>query len=105
MAVIKPVSETQIFRIAYGIVAETGQYPKDCRVWRKQDKKSWTEFQAHFIEAQSDLRERQQTSCQVGYGANNLVQIEEAFANLTQATSEYRAAVTNLAGANMNLMI
>ena len=34
---------------------------------------------------------------------NNLVGIEEAFANLTQATTDYRAAVTDFTDANMNL--
>ena len=72
----EPVSETQLVRITYGLVAETGHYPEDCRAWRNQDDKSWTTFQAHFIEAQADLRERQQTSRQGGYGANNLVGIE-----------------------------
>ena len=38
-----------------------------------------------------------------GYGANNLVGIEEAFANLAQATLEDRAGVTTLTRANMNL--
>ena len=32
-----PVSETQLVRIAYGLVAETGQYPEDCRAWRNHD--------------------------------------------------------------------
>ena len=94
----KPVLETQLFRIAYGLVAETGKYPEDFRAWRNQDDKSWTTFQDHFIEAQADLRESPQTSCQDGYRANNLVGIEEAFANLAQAT-----AVTNLTDANRHL--
>ena len=34
---------------------------------------------------------------------NNLVGIEESFVNLTQATADYRAAVTDLTDANMNL--
>ena len=63
----EPVSETQLVRIAYGLVTETGQYPEDCRSWKNQDDKSWTTFQDHFIEAQADLRERQQTSRQGGY--------------------------------------
>ena len=84
-------------------MAETGQYPEDCRTWRNQDDKSWTTFQAHFIEAQADLRERQKTSRQGRYGANNLVVIEEAFTNLAQATAEDRAAVTNLTDENRHL--
>ena len=47
----KPVSEMELVRIAYRLVAETGQYPEDCRAWRNQDEKSWTYFQDHFIEA------------------------------------------------------
>ena len=98
-----PVSETQLVRIAYGLVAETGQYPEDCRAWRNQDDKSCTIFHAHLIEAQDNLRERQQTSRQGGYGANNLVGIEEAFTNLAHTTAEDRAAVTNLTEANIHL--
>ena len=30
-AASKPVSETQLVRISYGLVTETGQYPEDCR--------------------------------------------------------------------------
>ena len=69
----------------------------------KQDDKSWTSFQAHFIEAKADLRERQQTSLQGGYRTNNLVGIEEAFANFAQETAEDRAEVTSLADANIHL--
>ena len=70
------VLETQLVRIAYELVAETGQYPEDCRAWRNQDDKSSTYFQSHFIEEQADLRERRKTSRQGGYGVNNLVGIE-----------------------------
>ena len=84
-------------------MAETGQYPEYCRALINQDDKSWTSFQAHFIEAQFDIRERQKTSLQSGYGANNLVGIEENFSNLDQAAAEDRASVTNLTDANMNL--
>ena len=33
-AASEPVSETQLVCIAYGIVADTGKYPEDCREWR-----------------------------------------------------------------------
>ena len=71
----KPVTETQIVCIPYGMVAETGQYPEDCWVWRSREDKYWTVFQAHFIEAQVDLQERQQTAHQDGYVSNNLVRM------------------------------
>ena len=95
--------KTQLPRIAYGLVAETGQYPEKCRAWRNQEDKSWTTFQVYLIEAQTNLRDRQKTSQQGGYGANNLVFIEEAFANLAQATAEDREAVTKLTKANRYL--
>ena len=99
----KPVSETQLVCIAYGLVAETGQYPEDYRAWRNQDYKSWTTLQSHFIEAQADLIEREKTSLQGGYVPNNLVGINKAFAKPAQARLEDRAAVTNLADANIHL--
>ena len=98
-----PVSETQLLRIAYRLVVETCPYPEYCRAWRNQDEKSWTTFQAHFIETQADLRERQKTSHQGGYRANNLVGIEEAFSNLAQATADDRVAVNKLTDANRYL--
>ena len=51
----EPVSDTQLVHITYRLEADTGQYPEDCRYWSNQDDKSWTTFQAHFIEAQADL--------------------------------------------------
>ena len=40
---------------------------------------------------------------QGGYGANNLIEIENAFANLAQATADDRTSVINLTGPSMNL--
>ena len=40
-AASEPVSETQLVRIAYGLVYKTGQYPEDCRAWSNQDNKYW----------------------------------------------------------------
>ena len=102
-AASKAVSETQIVRIAYRLVAETGQYPEDCCMWMTQYDKFLTAFQDHSIEAQADLKERRQTLCQGGYGADNLVGIEEDSTNLTQETAEDKAAVTYITGSNINL--
>ena len=102
-AASEPVSETQLVHITYGLVAKTVQYPEDCSFWRNQDYKSWISFQACFIEAQADLRERQQTSRQGVYRANNLVGIKKAFVNLSQAAPEDRVVVTNLTDANKHL--
>ena len=72
----EPVLYTQLVRIPYELVVNTGQLPEDCRSWRNQDDKYWITFQVHCIESQVELRERQQTSRQGGYRANNLVGIE-----------------------------
>ena len=64
--------ETHLFHIAYGLVAKMGKYPENFRVWRTQDEKSLISFQAQIIKAQSNLQERQQTSRQGGYGANQM---------------------------------
>ena len=53
--------------------------------------KTWTTFQAHSIEVQANLRERQKTSCQGGYHTittNITMKMSMAFENLTQATAE-----------------
>ena len=84
-------------------MANTGQYPENCRASRNQDEKLWTSFQDHFIEAYNSLRETQKTSRQGGYRANNLVGIEEALANLYQVTAKDRVAVTNLNDSNRHI--
>ena len=38
-AVSDPVFYTQLVRIAYGLMVNTGQYPEHCRTWRNQDEK------------------------------------------------------------------
>ena len=65
----EPITGGQVVRIAYRLVAETAQLQEDCRTWRAklEMEKTWTTFQAHFTEAQADLQEQHQTSCQGGY--------------------------------------
>ena len=102
----EPITEGQVVCIAYGLVAETGQFQEYCRTWRSksEQEKTWTSFQAHFIKAQADLREWQQTSQQGGYHtANNVTEMSVAFSNLAQATADDPAAVTNLVTANITL--
>ena len=57
------ITEGKVVRVAYGLVAETGKFQENCRTWRakSEPENTWTTFQAHFIEAQANLRERQQT--------------------------------------------
>ena len=87
MAASKPVSETRLVSITYGLVAETDPYPEDCQMWMTKENKSWTAFQAHFIKAKAYLREWKYTSCQSSYVYNNLVGIEEYFANPVKSTA------------------
>ena len=71
-----------------------------------QPEKTWTMFQAHFIEVQADLKERKQTYRQGGYHAgtvNNAMEMSMVFENISQATEEDLSAVTNLATANSTL--
>ena len=46
-AVGEPITEGQVVRISYGLVAETGQFQEDCRTWRSksEQEKTWTSFQ------------------------------------------------------------
>ena len=80
-----PVTNTQIIQIAHGLVAKTDHYKEYCRAWYEVKEKTWSEFQAPFIESQSDLRERQKMVRQGGYRSNILMGIEEDFSNLYQA--------------------
>ena len=89
----EPISEVQFVHIAYGLVAETGQFQGDCRTWRAklEPEKICTKSQAYFIEAQTDLHRLQQTSCQGRYvtgTAHNAMEISMVFENLAQATAE-----------------
>ena len=51
----KPVTKTQLVRIVYRMVNETKQYQEYCWTRRAINEKSWTSFQANFIEYQADL--------------------------------------------------
>ena len=104
-----PITEGQVVRISYILVVETGRFQEECRTRQAklEPEKTWTTFQAHFIEAQVDLQERQQTYRQVGYHtrtANKAMEISMAFANLAQATAEDLAAFTNLTTSNSTLI-
>ena len=104
----EPITEGQVSCIAYGIIAETGKFHEDCQTWQAklEQEKTWTKFQAHFIEAQADLRELQKTYHQGGYHTGtekNAMEMSMTFANLEQATAEYCSAVTNLNTANSTL--
>ena len=82
MAAGEPVTDTQLVRIAHGLVAETSQYLEDSRVWRGIEGSSWTAFQDHFTGAREDFCKHQQTARQGVYGSNNMVGIENSFSTL-----------------------
>ena len=104
----EPITEGQVVRISYGLFTEMVHFQEDYWTWRakSEPEKTWTTFQAHSIDAQSDLREHQHTSCQGGYitgTAYNTMEMSMVFANLAQAMAEDQAAVTNLTTSNNNL--
>ena len=69
-------------------------------------KNAWTTFQTHFVKAQANLQERQQTSRQGEYHtgtANNTMEFSMGFANLAHATAEDLATMKNLTTANSTL--
>ena len=72
-----------------------------------EPEKTWTKDQAHFIEAQADLREQQETShqggCSIAGIENNAMEISMDFANLAQAMSEDHATINNLMTENSTL--
>ena len=104
------ITKGQIVQIMCGLISETGRFQEDCR--NLQEKlyygKTCMYFQSHSIEVQSDLIKRQQTSLQGGYSSNssthNAVVIQESFANLAQATTEYCDAIPNLEIVSLTLL-
>ena len=104
-----PITEVQVVRITYSLVAETVEFQEYWWNWRaKSDlENTSTKLQAHFVEAKTDLLKWQQTYRQGGYSragiANNTMDISTTFANLTQATADYVSAVTNMTMANSTL--
>ena len=76
------MTETQIVRITYRIVAEMGEYQKYCQVWSNKATITCTSFQEQFIYAQADLRDIQQTARQGEYRAQNSIRIQGEFANM-----------------------
>jgi hypothetical protein len=52
------------------MVAKTGLYTDDLKVWKKreEDEKTWSEFQDFMLNAQTELRQQQATTKQIGYG-------------------------------------
>ena len=100
----KSVTETQLVRIAYGLIEYTGVYQDDCWMWRNKATKTWTEFQEHFIESHAVVSSLWVNPRHGKYGEHNTKGIKEAFYNLVQATTEDRAAVTNLTDANKTLL-
>ena len=104
----KPITEGQVVRISCGLVIETGKFQEDFWTWRAKSEPEniWTTFQAHFVEAQDDLRKRQYNYHQGGYSidtSHNNMEMSMEFANLELASEEDCAAVTNLTTAKSTL--
>ena len=63
-------SHKQIMNHALTIVAKTGLYADDLKIWKKlpADEQTWSKFQEFMLEAQTEFRQQQETNKQIGYG-------------------------------------
>ena len=63
-------SHKQIMNHALTIVAKTGLYADDLKIWKKlpADEQTWSKFQEFMLEAQTEFRQQQKTNKQIGYG-------------------------------------
>jgi hypothetical protein len=89
-------SETQIMNHVLVIVAKTGLYVDDLKIWKKcdEDEKTWSEFQDFMLNAQTELRQQQATTKQMGYGMQA--------ASVQAASMQVAAELFAAAAANSN---
>jgi hypothetical protein len=94
-------SEAQIMNHVLVIVAKTGLYTDDLKVWKKRDEddKTWSEFQDFMLNAQTELRQQKATSNQMGYG---MQAASVQAANIQAASMQVAAELFAAAAANSN---
>jgi hypothetical protein len=65
-----PYSEKQIMNHALTIVAKTGLYADDLKIWKKlpANEHTWKKFQEFMLAAQTEFKQQQATNKQMGYG-------------------------------------
>jgi len=69
----EPIALSQVLRIGYTLIANTGLFAEACREWRKirDINKSMETFQVLFTEAEQDRSSLLTTASQAGYHAGN----------------------------------
>jgi len=69
----EPIALSQVLRIGYTLIANTGLFAEACREWRKirDIDKNMDTFQVLFTEAEQDRSSLLTTSSQAGYHAGN----------------------------------
>jgi hypothetical protein len=84
-------TDKQVMDRALAIVAKTGLYADDLKLWRKRPagEQTWKEFQEFMLAAQTEFRQQQATNKQIGYG-------------LQAAKMEVAAELMSAAAANSN---
>lgn len=101
----QPFTNAQILGTAYTLVFNTGMYFDECKTWNAKpaNDKTWETFKDHFLVAQNQLRQQQQTAQQGGFhGGANAAQeayhqdISDALANLATASQTDRQAMAAL---------
>ena len=70
----EPIALSQVLRIGYTLIANTGLFIVACREWRKirDTDKNMAKFQEVFTEAEQDRSSVLTTSSQAGYHAGNV---------------------------------
>ena len=70
----EPIALSQVLRISYNLIANTGLFIEACREWRKirDTDKTMAKFQELFTEAEQDRSSLLTTSSQAGYHAGNV---------------------------------
>jgi hypothetical protein len=85
------LSDSQIQRIAYDLILQTGQFNDYCKDWRNKPEiaKTWTNFQHFFTIADEDRRKHTPTTSAAGYTANSIQeQVQTELINLL-STNDY----------------
>ena len=91
-----PYTTDQLLRITYTFVFKTGLSFEDCKAWnaKPNNKKTWTNFKAHFHRAQHLLCDQLRTTKQASFTSNIAI---HPHPNETRPPPEYRKALVNLA--------
>jgi hypothetical protein len=90
----QPIPDSHLTDAAFSNVFNSGLYDDECKTWeaRPEAELTWTNFKAHFLEAQANLgRRRSRSTGNAGYSANS-------------ATEELEALVGQLVSNNENYM-